>query len=313
MIYEAERKAWLIIMKEKIRQIMIKGGFSVLIAVAAMSLYLAAMHFANKYFEKQTKPAEISVNDDGEIFIKGFEKEKDETIYILWETDAGNIKPVNKNEIFEDQYNNENNRGYCVNTDITDGVKWSGTDAAGGEYTAATVRAVIYSYDKNKNKDPYFMGSYVNELKITVTQKNGKISKADDERYFSNPVKAGNNSEWNEIYLVNEDSQGNQTYRYRTGGKIEEDMLILGWEADRDILSETDYEKGMYNCSIAEDNKNKNVILTKNTITVNKNEAYGAEISAYLTDEKTYNNYNDGKKEIPENKKLHKAAITVKK
>ncbi len=295
-------------MKEKFKQIMIKGGFSVLIAVVAMSLYLTAMHFANKYFEDITQPAEITVNENGEIKIEGFETEKDEVIYILWETDAGNIKPVKENPAFEEQNKIENNKWYYANTNIDEGVVWDSMDADGNEYTTATIKAVIYSYNEADDKDQYYMGNYVNEMTITVTKNNDKIEKASD-RYFSNPVRKDSEDEWNQIYMISEDADGNQTYRFRTGKKIEEEILILAWESDKNILSETDYEKGLYpKCQMSELNKDKNMILTKNTITINTNEAKSANISAYLIDEDAYENADKG---IEEKEKLYKAELRI--
>lgn len=294
-------------MKEKVRQIMIKGGYSALIAVAAMALYLLAMYFANKYFDSITKPAEITVNEAGEIFIQGFGKEKDETIYILWETDGGSIKPVSENKVFAAQNTNDNNKWYCVNTDISEGIKWDSADADGNEYDTATVRAVIYSYDSSKNKDPYYMGGYLNEMTITVTKTDGRVVKAEDNRYFSNPVRADSDSNWSQIYMVNEDENG-KTYRFRTGKSIDDDMLILIWESDNNILSETDYEKGMYYCDIIDENKDKNIIIAKNTVTVSRDKTEGVAVRAYLIDEETYKDYNDGK-QINEDEKLYMAEL----
>lgn len=294
-------------MKEKVKQIMIKGGFSVLIAVVAMALYLAAMHFANKYFENITKPAEITVSENGEIKIEGFETEKDEVIYVLWETDGGTVKPVVNNPTFEEQNKAENNKWYYANTNIDEGIVWNSTDADGNEYTTATVRAVIYSY--NKEKGHYNMGNYVNEMTITVTKKDGNIEKAEEERYFGNPVREGNDSSWNQVYMISEDEKGLQTYRFRTGGKIDEEVLILSWESDKNILSETDYEAGLYpKCQILKSNENKNLILAKPTITVDKNKGAGGKIYGYLIDEDTYNKADNG---INEDKKHFKAEITI--
>lgn len=296
-------------MKETLKQIMIKGGFSVIIAVVAMSLYLTAIHFANKYFDNITKPADITVNDKGEIKIEGFEAEKNEIIYVLWETDGGNIKPIENNSEFQEQNKQENNKWYYANTSIEEGVVWSSSDADGNEYTTATVRAIIYSYDKNSGNNQYYMGNYVNEMTITVTDKNGKIEKSENERYFSNPVRAEGDNNWSQIYSISEDEEGLVTYRYRTGQNIDDELLILSWESDESILCETDYEAGLYpRCSILEDNKNKNLILAKDTITIDKNMATGKKIYGYLIDEDTYESADEG---VSESKKQHKAEIVV--
>lgn len=300
-------------MKAKIKNIMIKGGFSVIIAVVAMSLYLMAMYFANKYFESITKPAEIVVNENGEISIQGFETEKDEIIYILWETDGGNIKPVKENPAFEDQNRKENNKWYYVNTAIDEGVVWNSKDADGYEYTTATVKAVIYSYNKEEKNNQYYMGNYVNEMNITVTIKNNKIVKAEKERYFSNPIRKDEKNDWNQIYVIDEDENGNLTYRFRTGKEIKEEILILCWESDKEILSETDYKSGLYpECKILKENKNKKNIITKNTITVNSNEAGGCNIYAYLISEDVYDNLDEDNINIEEKDKQYKAEEEIK-
>lgn len=296
-------------MKEKLRQIMIKGGFSVLIAVAAMAAYLFVMYLANNYFNKVTEPLKITVNDRGELSLN-FEKEEDEIIYILWETDAGNIKAVEENELFSEQYKIKNNRWYYVNTSLNENIIWDNKDADGYEYSTATIKAVIYSYNKEDKKDQYYMGNYVNEITITVTLNDGKVVKSEDERYFSNPIRKDEKNDWSQIYLISEDESGLQTYRYRTGKKIEEEVLILCWESDNNILSETDYKSGLYpKCKILEENKDKTNLLAKTTITIDKNSSIDKKISAYLIDESSYDNYDEG---IEEKSKLFKADFIIK-
>lgn len=299
-------------MKAKLKNIMIKGGFSVIIAVVAMSLYLMAMHFANKYFENITKPAEIVVNEKGEISIQGFETEKNEIIYVLWETDAGNIKPVKENQVFKEQNEKKNNKWYYVNTAIDEAVAWDSKDADGYEYTTATVKAVIYSYNKEEKNNQYYMGNYVNEMNITVTIKNNKIVKAEKERYFSNPIRKDDSDDWNQIYIIDEDENGNITYRFRTGSEIKEEILILCWEAEKEILSETDYKAGLYpECKISDDNANKKNIIAKNTITVKGNNNAECNISAYLISEDAYDAIDEKNINIEEKDKQYKAQTNL--
>lgn len=296
-------------MKEKLKQIMIKGGFSVIIALVAMSAYLLVMYYSNQYFNKVTAPAEIRIGSDGEISIPDFEADEDEVIYILWETDGGNIKPVRENKLFSDQYNKEDNKWYYANTAISEGIKWDSTDADGNEYTTATIRAIIYSYNEADGKDQYYMGNYVNQLMITVTIKDGQVVKADEERYFSNPVRSGEDKNWTQIYNIDENENGDKTYRYRTGMDIEEDILILCWESDDEILSETDYKIGLYpQCRILKSNMNKNILLTTSTITIEKSKTDGSSISAYLIEEDVYDNVDNG---IDEKDKKYRADFNL--
>lgn len=295
---------------------MIQGGFAVIIAVVAMSLYLTAMYFANKYFEKSTQPANVAINENGEIYLKGFEKEKEEKIYIMWETDAGSIEPVKENNIFKAQQENKNNKNYIVNTNYNEAIKWSCKDADGYDYETATIRAVVYSFDETINEDVYYMGTYVNEYTITVTKDGEKIKKA-DTRYFGNPVRTGSSTDWNQIYILKE-KEKTITYRYRTGNKIDEENIVLCFESNNKVLSETDYEKGMYYCEIKEDNSNKESLYAVSNITVNKkdimsdsdNSKDNIYIEAYLVNEDVYNSAVKGTK-ISDESKYNRAVIYI--
>lgn len=296
-------------MKEKLKKIMIQGGFAVIIAVVAMSLYLTAMYFANKYFEKSTQPATAEINENGEIYLKGFEKEKSENIYIMWETDAGSIEPVKENNTFKAQAEDKDNKKYIVNTNYNEAVKWSCKDADGYEYETATVRAIVYSYDEAVNDDVYYMGTYVNEYSITVT-KDGDGTRKADSRYFGNPVRSSNDTDWNEIYIVAEDEE-KITYRYRTGNKIDEENIVLCFETDKEILSETDYKKGMYYCEISKDNANKKILMAVTNVTINKKDIEDeVSMEAYLISEDIYNKAAKGY-EINDSSKYNKAAIII--
>lgn len=303
-------------MKDKLKKFMIQGGFAVIIAVVAMSLYLTALYFANKYFEKSTQPANVAINENGEIYLKGFEKEKEENIYIMWETDAGSIEPVKENNIFKAQQENKSNNKYVVNTNYNEAIRWSCKDADGYEYETATIRAIVYSFDETVNKDVYYMGTYVNEYRITITVDGEKINKA-DTRYFGNPVRTGSDTDWNQIYIL-EEKEETITYRYRTGNKIDDENIVLCFEADNNILSETDYEKGMYYCEINENNSNKESLYAVSNITVNKNDINASldenkdsiYIEAFLVNEDIYNKAVKGTK-INDESKYNKAVIYI--
>lgn len=290
---------------------MIQGGFAVIIAVVAMSLYLLALHLGNKYFEKATQPASVAINENGEIYLKGFEKEKSEKIYIMWETDAGSIEPVKENDLFKEQQESSNNKKYFVNTNYDESIRWSSKDADGYEYETATVRAIVYSYDESVNKDVYYMGTYVNEYTITVTKSGDTIKKA-DTRFFGNPVRENSSYDWNQIYIVAEDEE-KISYRYRTGNKIDEENVILCFEANEEVLSETDYEKGMYYCKIKDDNADRNILTAVANVTIKKTDIEGIKslsVEAYLVNEDIYNKAVKGEK-VEESSKYNKAGIEI--
>lgn len=268
-------------MKEKFKTFMVQGGLVVIIAVVAMSLYLTAMYFGNKYFEKATEPAKLTVNEEGIIYLDGFEKEKSENIYIMWETDAGNISPVDKSEIFEDD---TDSLGYVVNTNYNEKIKWSNKDSNGLTYEEATVRAVVYSYEENSKEDIYYMGNYVNEYTITVKSTESVIKKSDD-RFFGNPVRQNSSKDWSEIYPV-EESNGRVSYRYRTGNDIDEKNIVLCWESDKNVLMAADYEKGINDCKTVSEEKST-ALLGNSIITINSDEE--TTLKAYLVSEDVYN------------------------
>lgn len=289
-------------MKEKIRKIMVNGGYSAIIAVVAMIAYLTAMYFANDYFNKVTEPATLDINDKGEIYISGFEAGEDEILYVLWETDGGSIKPLEEEDIFKEQYEKEN-MNYYYNTSLNKKIQWNKKDADGNNYSTSTIRAIVYRYD---NKNVYNMEDYVNEFTITVTSKENKTVKAEKERYFSNPIRENSDGKWNQIYII-EENEKNITLRYRTGETIEEEMLALCWEADKKILKKTNISEGLTPVIKYEDESN-DFLITTNTITIDKKNNGGEYVKAYLIDENVYEKYESG---ISEKEKNHIAETII--
>lgn len=282
-------------MKEKMRKIMYGGGYTLLIAFIATGAYLLVVHFANQYFESTKDEIKIEVSEDGTLSID-YNGDEKENIFVFWETDGGTLTPDTKSELLKDQYEEDNNRLYYANTVVTETVKWDNKDYTGSDFEKATVRAVIYLYDKDKNSNPYYMGDYITEVNITL-EKDGEITKKSEDRYFSNPVMAGTDNNWNEIYVVREDEE-NVTLRYRTGNKIDDELLILCWQCEKSILSETDYVNGLYpDIKINEDNSNKSYFKAVNNITVSKENLKNNKIEAFLVTEDTYNNISDNKTE----------------
>lgn len=296
-------------MKEKLRKIMYGGGYAIIIAVVAMVAYLTVMYFANKYFEDSKGKIEINVSKEGNLSVN-YEGDDSENIYVLWETDGGTIKPVKENEKFSVLNQSENNRFYYTNTHIKESVIWDNLDYTGDTFKKATVKAVLYRYNKDQKKDYYYMGDYITEVNITLTKNNDKIIKTAD-RYFSNPEKEDSeNNNWSEIYIIEENDK-TITLRYRTGGKTKDELLLLSWESDDKILNETDYALGFENGGlIYNKNKNVNFLKAKTTITLLKENIMGKKIEAFLTDEKTYNKIDDNK--TPENEKKYKSEFSYK-
>lgn len=291
-------------MKEQIKKIMEHGGYAVLIAVAAMAAYLTAMYYANQYFNKITEPAELEINENGEIYLKGFEAGEDEIIYIMWQTDSGNIKPLEEEKIFKEQYEKKNDNNYYFNSSLDKKIIWDKKDSDGNNYVTSTIRAIVYRYN---GKDVYNMENYVNEFTITIESKEGVTKKSKEKRMFSNPIRENGNIEWSQIYILEENDE-NVTYAYRTGEKIKEDVMMLCWEADKNILRKTDIGKGL-NPTVKYNSDEKKLLETTNIVTVQKPENKNENIYAYLINEDAYNKRKEG---IDEKEKKNKASFVIK-
>ena len=76
---------------KKIDHFMLKyGGYSLLIATIATVAFFAVLQWGNDYAKEKTGTLEIKVAEDGKLSVDYNYDDKDE-VYILWETDAGNI------------------------------------------------------------------------------------------------------------------------------------------------------------------------------------------------------------------------------
>ena len=95
-------------MKEKFDLFMQKGGFSVIVAVVCMSLYLGVMSTAQKCSADSLEPVEIKLTDDGNLYLNYIYDDKDD-LMVLWETDGGTIKPSKENSDLKEQYTEDNN------------------------------------------------------------------------------------------------------------------------------------------------------------------------------------------------------------
>lgn len=272
---------------KKIDRFMLKyGGYSLLIATVATVGFFAVLQWANHYVEEKTGKLEIEVAADGTLSVD-YNYDDKEKVYILWETDGGHIAADNSSGEFKEQEQQKDTAlGYFSYSHSSETAVWGPEDADGNRYETATVRAVLYEKDAD---NIYNLENYVTEVNVTLTYKDGKIEKAED-RLFSNPIREGSDGNWSQIYCIEETEEA-ITYRYRTGQQIdEEEILILCWQSENNILSETDYANGLYPfCKTVEDNRNKNILKAATTITCEKGLIEkGEKISAGLITEKVY-------------------------
>ena len=290
-------------MKENFNKIMQNGGFAVIVGVIAMSLYLCVINTAQKCSSDSITPVEIKLTEQGNLYLNYVYDDKDE-LMVLYETDGGTIKPSKENEEFSEQYMDNNNWYYAYGR-VADEFVWDSKDADGNEYEVATVRAVMY--EPTEGKSQYFIKEAAAEVQITVTYKDGKIVKAED-RVFSNPVRKDSDKDWSQIYVINEGENGINTYRYRTGKDIpDEEYLFLRWEAENEILCETDVHNGLIpKCGVLNSNKNKSKLVQINTISVFEESAKG-KIEAFLVTDKYYE-----QEDVEEKNKHNKAEIEFK-
>lgn len=287
-------------MKEKFDLFMQKGGFSVIVAVVCMSLYLGVMSTAQKCSADSLEPIEIKLTDDGNLYLNYIYDDKDD-LMVLWETDGGTIKPSKENSDLKEQYTEDNKWYYAYGT-LDDEFVWDSKDADGNDYEIATVKATLY--EKTKDKSLYFIDEAEVEVTMTVTIKDGKVVEVDD-RFFSNPVRSGNDDDWSQIYLINEGEKVN-TYRYRTGKDIpDEEYLFLRWESSESIICETDLRNGLIpNCGVINSNKNKDMLVQINTISI-FNDSHKGEIEAYIVNDKHYEDST-----VDEDNKINKAVLS---
>ncbi len=298
-------------MKETIAKIMRSGGYAVILATVAMALYLLVLEMGNKFIESQSVKLAVTIDENGYMSTNyGGDKKG---VYVLWQTDGGCIKPVNKNEDLNAQYE-EGNKWYFAYTGPNEKVKWEKEDADGFNYSEATIRATVY-YTKEE-KGPFYVYEFVNEASVTVKKENSKTVKTTD-RLFSNPVREGEDKEWSQIYQVSKDTANTKTYMFRTGSEIKNpEKMILMWEANEEILSETDLIQGTVGSlltvsgfMINPENSGKNIIAATPSVTINEiNATDKFKMDAYLT----YTSNSEKKAgEIPESEKFYKSDIDI--
>ncbi|MBE5940463.1 MAG: hypothetical protein E7266_08705 [Lachnospiraceae bacterium] len=267
-------------MKETIAKIMRSGGYAVILATIAMALYLLVIEMGDRFIANQTVPLKITIDENGYMYTNyGGDKED---VYVLWQTDGGNIQPVEKNEKLAGQYE-EGNKWYFAYTGPNEKVKWSSKDADGFEYEKATIRATVYLAEQTTGV--FHVYEYINEVSVTVEEKNNTVVKAED-RYFSNPVRKGEDKDWSQIYKISSDDDKTETYMFRTGSEIKNaENMILVWEANSEILNETDLISGTVDgFKVNPEKSGKGIIAATPSITVNsQNMSSDFYMEAYLT------------------------------
>ncbi len=269
-------------MWKKIDRFMLAHGiYALLVATIATGFFLAVLQWANDYMKEETKPLEISIDDQGYLSVN-YQYDDKEKVYIMWETDGGNLTVSHDGSIFS-----QNEQGYYGYTGSDEKVIWNPKDPAGCEFENATVRATLY--EKNE-KNIYSPKNYVMDIQITLKMKDG-IPVKTESRVFGNPKKSGVSEDWAEIYCI-QDTEKSKTYRYRTGRKISDDeILILCWQAEHSILSQTDYSAGFYPECMSDDKTESDVFYAVDMVTIEKDKISGSEkITAFLIGEDAYKN-----------------------
>lgn len=278
-------------------------GVPFLVVVAAIGLSYLIMGFSDNWFKSRIGELKIISKDD--YLYTNYVKDE-EDIYMYWETDAGSLA-LDKSETFD----NTNSLGYYLYSDTTDKIKWNPKDNDGNTYEKATIRAYIYK--KTENKDIYNLENVFKEMLITVEMKEGKIVET-QERFFGNPLRQGNENNWNQIYVFDVSDDGITSFRYRSGEKVNVNVsAVLCWEAEKAVLSETDLFAGSSKgYGILNSNSNKTLLKPVddrpvNTMSIKNIEAEKPiNIQAYLV------NYESiGKETFEEKEKYHKAELVL--
>ncbi len=267
-------------MKEKLQNIMNRGGWIVVIGLVAMAVSIAIMQWGDNFFYNALKDYEILIDENGYLYTNYGGDTED--AYILWETDGGKLSAVTENEALSLQYK-EDVTGYFLYTDTDDLVKWEPADADGYEYTTVTIRATCYTADGDVAW--YVVYDYIDDAELTITwnEETKKPEKAEETRVFSNPVREGDDTSWTQLYVVSRASEDYVTLRFRTGTDFTAidniDDLILRFESSESILGETDLASGLITFKLNLDNVGKKVMSQVMTVTV----AGEGTVEAYLT------------------------------
>lgn len=294
-------------MIDKIKHFWKKGGYTIVLLIVALAIYLVGMDFATSCYQDANAPVEMTIDSEGKLGIHYVYDDFDE-VHVLWETDGGNITPVKDNDNFKDQYTEENN-GYFCYTNVLEQVKWSPEDNDGNKYTTANIRALVY--EETDEKTIYCLEGHFIEVYMTVTiNENGKVVKADN-RYFTSPIREGGDKDWSQVYPIFEGEDGKVTYRYRTGNDLDgEKEIYARWQCNEAVLCET-YILGGYipGFQVVEATSNLKVLTQLNAVTVDTSKLDSGKdyiLEAFLVEG---DHYDDA--DLAEEFKIHRAEYEI--
>lgn len=280
-----KRKLDKVAKRDRNRVFMNKIIMPLLVATAAIGVSLLLIQFCGGYYAKimQKEAPKIQVEPDGILYVDM--QGETEDMYILWETDGGNLSAVSRNENLKEQYSEEN-PGYQLYAGCNEKVVWSPEDADGNRYTTATIAATVYMKSEEEGINCYYIdyNNLQTMLAATVTCKDGNVTKEEDNRYFSNPIREGGN-DWAQIYAIK--TEDNKTvYRYRVGYDLsEKSSLTVSFESSDAVLYEADYQAGLYPAIIiSEDAEAKALLSGVQAVTVYNSDLENGQISikAYM-------------------------------
>lgn len=285
-----------------------RWGWSLVILIVAFAVYIVGVEVATSCYSDVNAPVKMTIDEEGYLGIQ-YVYEDHEEIHVLWETDGGNIKPLTENEDFIGQ-NTEENLGYFCYTNVLEKAVWSPEDNDGSKYTTANIRALVYEEISHAGK--YCLEGYFIELYMTVTlDETGRVVKAETDRYFSNPIREGDDEEWSQIYAIFQGDNGETTYRYRTGSDIDTSVnLYARWQCNEAILSQTDIPAGYIpEFTTVNTTSNLKTLTQINTVTVDTTTLDSGKeyvIEAFLVEEDYYDDA-----ELAEDKKIYKAELEI--
>lgn len=295
-------------MIDKIKIFWKKGGYTIILLIVALAVYLVGMDIATSCYQNANSPVEMTIDSEGHIGIN-YVYDDFEKVHVLWETDGGNITPLEKNDDFSLQYTEENN-GYFCYTNVLEKIKWTPEDKDGSTYSTANIRALVY--EETEEEDIYCLEGHFIELYMTVTLDENGVTVKTDDRYFSNPVREGSDKDWSQIYPIFEADNGKVTYRYRTGSDIENaDSIYSRWQCSEAVLCET-YILGGYipEFEVVEETSNLKVLTQLNAVTVDTSKLDSGidyTLEAFLVDSEHYDDA-----DLEEEYKIHRAELKIK-
>ena len=233
-----------------------------IIFLIIMIFLSAAIVSSSLLFGSETTVLSVIITQDGKLKAQTiYDNITDKVYKLFWETDAGTLTG---DVVSVEQ---SGNTGFYCYSGLDDEVTWSGDDTDGNKYTSATIKVHVY---EERIYDIFGMAEYeiVKSFNITINynEESGLIEEAETLRVFGNPIRAGNDSDWQEIYKLYENKDDDNNYivlRYRTGNEIKRTDSIL-WETNAAPFSKTSFS-AIPTYSPAKDVSNKRVL--KNTET----------------------------------------------